>query len=91
MRTYPYDAWILTPSFKPKAVRIEEKYKSYMSSEWELAAGGQAYSQKDLFATMEDAIEAGWERIHAQETKLAKMQDGIKKKRAALVKAAGAD
>lgn len=89
-RTYPYTAWTLTPSFKPKQVTLVKAYDSYSNrGEWDVAEGGKLYSAKnDLFASKEDAIAAGWERIHEQEAKLSKMQAGIYKRRTALAAAA---
>jgi hypothetical protein len=91
-RTYPYEAWVLTPSFKPKKVVITHLYKSYSSpNAWDVAEGGKLYSVgSELFATKEEAIEAGWARVLDQEMKLSKQQAAIYKRREALVKAAAA-
>jgi hypothetical protein len=89
-KTYPYAAWVLKPSFKPAQVTITEPYRAFSNSNlWEIAEGGRAYAHSELYPTKEAAIAAGWERVHATEAKVAKMQDGIDKKRAALAKAAG--
>lgn len=87
-RTYPYQAWVLKPSFKPALVTIERAYKSYSSpNQWDVAEGGKLYSMSELFPTQERAIEVGWQRIHEMEAKLEKTIDSISKKRAALAKA----
>lgn len=89
-RTYPYTAWTLTPSFKPKQVTLVRNYHSGFGGDWDQIEEGRLYSAADLFPTRDAAIDAGWTRIHEQEAKLAKMQDRINKKRENLAKAMGA-
>jgi hypothetical protein len=90
-RTYPYDAWTLQPSFKPVRVTLVKSYGSLsFAGHWDLNEKGKSFAVSDLFPTKEAAIERGWERIHEQEAKLAKMMAGINKKRIALAKAAEA-
>jgi hypothetical protein len=86
-RTYPYTAWTLKPSFKPYEVTIVEAYRWSGGGSWEITASEKAVPLSDLFPTKQAAIDAGWDRIHAQEAKVSKMLDSLNKKRVALVKA----
>lgn len=86
-RTYPYTAWTLTPSFKPKPVTLVSCYAAYAET-WDVSESEKSYHVADLFPTKDAAIAAGWESIHEQEAKLARMRDSLDKKRTALAKAA---
>ncbi len=44
--------------------------------------------EDNLWMSKQEAIDAGWQRIHEQEARLAKQQATLDKKRAALAKAA---
>ena len=85
-RTYPYEAWALSPSFAPKLVLLAGPYWSI--GDWDVSESGKLYSMLELFPTKEAALVQGWQRIADQEAKLAKLQVGIAKKKAALAKAA---
>lgn len=83
--SYPYTAWVLAPSFKPKQVEILKRYSSYSpESTWELSDSGKFYLRSDLSETKELAIASGWKRVEAMQLKLDKMEDSLRKKRAAL-------
>jgi hypothetical protein len=57
-RTYPYTAWALTPSFKPKQVTLTKLYHSWgAGGEWDESDSRKLYSAtNDLFPTKEAAI-----------------------------------
>ena len=82
-RTYPFICWVLQPSFKPKQVQITSHYYA----EWYEADTGARYAGADMFPTQEQAIAEGRTRLAAQEALLAKRQENITKRRAALDKA----
>lgn len=89
-RAYPYTAWVLLPSFAPKEVTLIEQAYSFSHPEWDKSESGKSYhAEHELFATKQAAIDAGWKRIATQEAKLTKEAEGIKKRRAALLKAEG--
>ena len=86
-RTYPYDAWVLLPSFKPAKVTITSVYGSHIYNDWDLSESGKAYGVSELFETKEAAINCGYERIASQEAIERKRRIAIDKRIAALKKA----
>jgi hypothetical protein len=84
-RSYPYKAWALTPSFKPKQIEIVNSYASYFHKDaWDVAASGKNYALTELFETEALAIAEGWRRVEAQQAKLDKMAESLAKKRKSL-------
>jgi hypothetical protein len=89
-RTYPRQAWVLQPSFKPKEVTITQPYSSWGgASEWDLAEGGKHYHHTDLHPTKAAAIAAGREKLVAAQADVDKRQATVTKRAAALDKAEG--
>ncbi len=88
-RIYPYKAWVLLPSFKPKEVELVRVYGSYgLYAEYDQSANGKLYhAEHDLHPTKAAAIAVGRERVAAQQADLAKRQERLNKRIAALDKA----
>ncbi len=86
-RTYPYEAWVLQPSFKPKLVKFVAEYGSRRFP-GEVAAGGKFYRPSEIFATKADAIAGG--RILQEQfaARIAKFQATYDKRQKALEAAA---
>lgn len=86
-RTYPYQAWVLRPSFKPAEITLVGERPIWGSESLELDENGQSYGLWALFTTKELAIAAGRKRIVTQQADLDKRHIGINKRIAALDKA----
>lgn len=81
---FPYNGWVLTPSFKPvETTFVEARY----SEGWHKSEGGKTYSTQDIYETKDAAISAGHIDLHKQQAALDKKQINIHKRRAALEKA----
>lgn len=83
-RTYPRQAWVLMPSFKPVEITLEKLasasgYKGYESSE-----KGKIYHISDLYETKEAAIAAGHFKCEIDEQKASKIHAKVYKRRQAL-------
>lgn len=89
-RQYPRQAWVLLPSFKPKEVTITKPYGSMSSVEdWDMADSGKSYHKDSLFPSMAEAISHGRDQVEKLKADLAKRQDTLNKRIAALDKAEG--
>lgn len=89
-RKYPRQAWVLTPSFKPKEVTITRVYGSWHGSEdWDVAEGGKHYHVGNLFESKAAAIANGREQISKIQADIEKRQLNLSKRIAALDKAEG--
>lgn len=87
-RTYPYKAWVIQPSGKPKEVELVEEGFSWSDhSDWDITNSGQSYHVDNLYPTREAAITAGLAALDAQQAKLTKQQANLDKKRATLLEA----
>ena len=87
-RQYPRQAWMLLPSFKPKELTIVEHYRNWGSGmDWDRAEGGKTYNVDKLFGTKADAITAGRDLIEKARADIAKRQETMNKRIAALDKA----
>lgn len=85
MREYPFTAWVLGGTFTPKQVTlVKQAYSIY--KDWHRSESGKDYCNPQLFETKEQAVEEGHRRLIEQETKIAKQQQGIEKRRANLIK-----
>lgn len=84
-KSYPYQAWFLTPSFSPKEVTIVEPGR-WDAAEWRSTNTGKRYYEKDVFDRKELAIQGGWSRIEEQEAAIQKKLDNINKKKSTLTK-----
>ena len=82
-KTYPFKAWVLTPSFAPKEVELimESGYYDY-----HVTAKRKHYHESELFESKEKAIEHGWRRLDEQWSVLQKRADTITKKKVTLTK-----
>ena len=85
-RTYPYQGWVLTPSFKPKEVTLTSRYE-YASLDYDLTDSSKLYAFCDIFPNKAAAIAAGKEKVREQQSKLDKAQANINKRSANLKKA----
>lgn len=84
-KSYPYQAWVLTPSFAPKEVTIVEP--SFWSTHgWVPTISGKHYHESEVFDSKELAIKGGWSRLEDQETAIQKKIDSINKKKSVLTK-----
>lgn len=89
-RKYPRQAWVLTPSFKPKEVTIEKGYASWRgASDWDIAEGGKQYHVDTLFDSKAAAIANGREQVIKTQADIDKRQLNLNKRIAALDKAEG--
>lgn len=87
-RTYPYKAWVLQPSFKPKEVELVEHYGSWRGDDYgDMTASKKIYRRDEIFASKAEAIEEGWRRVEKQEADLGKKQESLNKKKTELTKA----
>lgn len=90
-RNYPYTAWILQPSFKPKEVELVKHYTSFGDKDYgDETASGKVYRRDEIFSSKAEAIEEGWRRVEKQQADLEKRQESLDKKKTALTKAATA-
>lgn len=86
-RTYPYTAWVLQPSFKPKEVELVKHYTSFGGTDYgDETASKKVYRLDEIFASKADAIAEGWRRVEKQQSDLEKRQESLDKKKAALTK-----
>lgn len=87
-RTYPRQAWVLQPSFRPKEVTLVRRAFAYSPTDYgDTADTGKDYAPEDMFPTKADAIAEGKKRLDEQQAKLDKMQANLDKRRATLKKA----
>ena len=88
-RKYPRQAWVLQPSFKPKEITIVKRAYGYSStySGYDEADTGKTYHTVNLFDTKAAAIAAGREQIKKLQTDIARRQETVSKRIAALDKA----
>ena len=85
-QTYPFNAWVLTPTFKLKEVTIKGVYLT-SSPDWLISTSGKLYHLNELHPTQPIAITMGRELLVKQKTALDKRLETINKKHAALDKA----
>lgn len=88
-RQYPRQAWVLTPSFKPKEVTIIKPYGG-ICDEWDVAEGGKLYHKDLLFHSVSDAITNGRAQVESQKADIVKRQERLSKRITALDKAESA-
>lgn len=91
-RTYPYKAWVLQPSGKPKEIElVEEDFSWSDHSDWDITSAGKSYNTtSEVHATKDAAITAGLAALDVQQAKLTKQQANLDKKRATLIAARSA-
>jgi hypothetical protein len=85
-RTYPYTAWVLTPSYNVKQIEVTKCY-GYPHREHDVSSTGKLYHISDLYKSRGDAIRAGFDRCDAQQVDLRKRQERLDKRFGALEKA----
>lgn len=88
-RTYPYKAWVLQPSFKPIEVTLVEAYHWLNGHRADVSDAGKHFLLKDIHPTKEAAIAYGWTQVERIQADIDKRTENLRKKRAALNKAAG--
>ncbi|MFS2027111.1 hypothetical protein [Massilia sp. CT11-137] len=88
-RQYPRQAWVLLPSFKPKELTITQRSHPYSSmfESWDLASDGKSYHFEKLHPNKDAAIAAGRDLIEKARANIAKRQETMNKRIAALDKA----
>jgi hypothetical protein len=82
---FPYNAWVLQPSFKPKEVTLTEK--NWYGGQYHLSDTGKVYLLSEIYPTKQAAIVAGREQLEKQREDLNKRQERIDKRAAALDRA----
>lgn len=82
-KNYPYQAWVLMPSFKPKL----ETFVRHISYGHEEAKTGKWYWPDAIYETKELAIEEGRKKVKEQQADIDKRQEKLNKRIAALDKA----
>jgi hypothetical protein len=75
---FPFDAYVLTPSFNVKKVTIVSE-ANFCVKGWFFSESRSSYNESELFNSTDDAIKAGRD-------KLGKMKADIEKRAASLVK-----
>jgi predicted nucleotide-binding protein (sugar kinase/HSP70/actin superfamily) len=88
-RSYPYKAWILQPSFKPIEVTFVEPYRWLNEHRADVSDAGKYVLLKAIHPTLEAAIAHGWSEVERIQADIDKRNENLRKKRAALNKAAG--
>lgn len=85
-KTFPYQGWVLLPSFRP----VERTFvsKGAWAMELHKSEEGKLFNVKDIYEYKEDAIAAGHADLDRQQSALDKRQVALEKRRAALEKAA---
>lgn len=84
-KSYPYQAWVLTPSFAPKEVTIVEPGR-WAADRWLPTISGKHYSESEVYDSKVLAIKGGWSRLEEQEAAIQKKLDSINKKKSTLTK-----
>lgn len=84
---FPYDGWVLMPSFKPVQVALVESNHSPL---WHKTESGKLYCTDNIHQSKQAAIAAGRAALDGQQAALEKKQANINKRRAALEKAEAA-
>lgn len=88
-RTYPFNAFVLTPAMLVKEITLVEPYGLIGAyAKYSRSESGKVYHENDLHPTIAKAIEAGLAQLAAQQEKLIKQQWNINKKAANLRKMA---
>jgi hypothetical protein len=85
-KSYPYDAWVLTPSFKPKQVKFNEPCR-YGEHYGDSTESGKVYHHSEIYPDLKSAITAGWGKVEIQQADIDKRQERLDKKKIALTKA----
>lgn len=88
MKTYPYKAWILQPSFKPVEVEFVSEYR-YANNKWGVLASGKHVNESSIYTSTHDAICSGRALLQKQQDDLNKKLANIDKRHRALDKAEG--
>lgn len=83
-KTYPYQAFVLTPALHLKEVTISGPY-GYR--DYEQTGGGKAYRLSELYASPQEAIEAGFADLKRQEETLNKRLKTLAQRRVNLERA----
>lgn len=88
-RTYPYAAWVLQPSFKPKEITFVSHYLGWgASSDYGcIAQSGKLYQRCQIHPTKAEAIAFGRSEVERMRADLKKKQDSLDAKVSALDKA----
>lgn len=86
-RTYPYKAWMIQPSGKPKEIEFTRGPVFGADEDWDCSSTGKWYRVRDLHPTKDAAITAGLAAVDEQQAKLTKQQTTLDKKRATLIAA----
>jgi len=56
MRTYPYQGWVLQPSFKPVEITIEANNSHWGGEYWDRTSSGKLVNQANVYMTKKAAI-----------------------------------
>ena len=83
-QVFPYDGWVLMPSFKPVQVTfVADSHGSF----WHMRESGRQYCALDIYQSKQAAIAAGRAALDEQQVRLNKKQAHIEKRWATLDKA----
>lgn len=83
---FPYQGWVLMPSFAPKELQFTEEY--WYSQGFHLVESSRKYySVDEIYKSKSDAIAAGRERLAKHRVDLEKRAATIEKRQKALDKA----
>lgn len=79
---FPYQAWVLSPSYVPKEVTVAKRVGI---GNFESDKGAWLHAS-DLYPTKQAAIDAGLAKLEAAEARLKKQAETVAKRRANLEK-----
>ena len=81
---FPYNGWVLTPTFNVKQVAIVGA--AWGGGRWHKSDTGKTYDKDSIFSNREAAIKFGELSVAEQQAKLDKSQININKRKANLAK-----
>lgn len=85
---FPYEGWVLMPSFKPAQVYFVNAASDWGSLvEWHVAESGKCHHVHKIHPDKQAAIAAGRAKLAVMQAKIHKQLAGMAKKAAALDKA----
>lgn len=80
--TFPYNGWVLTPSYKPKQVTVTGEAVAYgLYREWHVTDTGNSYHHTHIHETREQAVAHGHAALDAQKLRIEKQQANLEKHR----------
>jgi hypothetical protein len=79
MRQYPRQCFVLTPTFQLKEITITNGYSSHAYPDYDQVQDGKIFHVDELYASKQEALDAGERKVNERQTKLTKMQTRLNK------------